>query len=129
MKKLLYICFVLFLCACKSIASRDCQAKDESGVLQSDKSPKVVELLVGPALAPCHGEAPMECMQVKYVSGASKSTEWEHFYSPIAGFTYEPGYTYRLEVALRHKDVREVAPGQSSITYELVKMLSKEPVK
>ncbi len=129
MKKLFYICFTVFLCACQLGEKRSSGTDKECVEAAATKSEDVVEMLVGPALVPCQGEAPMECMQVKYLSGKTPSEEWENFYSSIEGFTYEPGFAYRLEVALTHKDASEVAPGQSTISYRLVKVLSKEPAQ
>ena len=46
------------------------------------------EVTVGPTLAKCYGVGLQSCMVV----------DGEFFYDGIEGFTYEPGYDYRLRV-------------------------------
>lgn len=76
-------------------------------------------LYVGSSLQPCHGVAPMECMQVK----TSPDGQYQHFYSQIKGFDFEPGYQYVLKV--RTKQLENVPADASSIAYSLVRVKSK----
>ena len=46
------------------------------------------EVTVGPTLARCQGEGLQSCMVV----------DGEFFYGEIEGFTYEPGYDFRLRI-------------------------------
>ena len=59
-------------------------------------APMDVIFHVNSARVPCVGVAPMNCLQVK--RGAEPTGDWQHFYSQIDGFDYEPGYLYRLLV-------------------------------
>jgi hypothetical protein len=53
----------------------------------------------------------------------SPDAEWELFYGRIEGFTFEPGYTYKLRV--RVTPVESVAADASSLRYELVAVEEK----
>jgi Domain of unknown function (DUF4377) len=80
----------------------------------TEEGDMVEELYVNSRLVPCEGAVPQECMQVR----RSPDAEWELFYGRIEGFTFEPGYTYRLRV--RVTPVEPVAADASSLRYELV---------
>ncbi|ALP42162.1 hypothetical protein WL1483_2743 [Aeromonas schubertii] len=82
---------------------------------------KVME--VNSQLAHCVGVAPMKCMQVREQDDAP----WQLFYQKIDGFEFEPGYRYRLEVAVRQVD-NPPADG-SSLHYQLVRVIDKQPVR
>ena len=56
-------------------------------------------LMVGDRRVDCVGEGPRKCLLVK----EKESDPWQFFYGNIEGFSYEEGYTYRIEV-----DVYEV---------------------
>ena len=45
-------------------------------------------------LAECSGVGPMQCLQVRDAA----DQPWRLFYGQIEGFTFEPGYRYRLQV-------------------------------
>ena len=77
--------------------------------------------LVAPERVPCSGVAPMECLQIKK---NPSDTAWQYFYDAIEGFTYEPGYTYTLEVS--SAKVENPPADASSIQYKLVKVIKKE---
>lgn len=77
---------------------------------------------IAPKTASCTGVTPMECLRVKI--GAVKT--WSNWYQDIVGFTYEPGYTYRLRV-LSEKIENPPADG-SSINYTLSKVIAKIPL-
>lgn len=80
-----------------------------------------VKMIIGPEKAKCTGVAPMECLQVKY----NEQDDWQLFYSAIEGFTFEPGYSYVLDV---RKTQRENVPADASaFKYELVRVVSKTP--
>ncbi|MHC5309628.1 DUF4377 domain-containing protein [Myroides sp. LJL116] len=77
-------------------------------------------LFVASELADCVGVAPQKCMQVKQ----SEDAPWEMMYSSIEGFTYEPGYEYKLEV--RSEQVENAPMDASSLRIILVNQISKE---
>jgi hypothetical protein len=76
---------------------------------------------VGPELVPCTGVAPQDCMRVRdYPDG-----EWRLFYDQIAGFDYEPGFVYVIDVAVT--PVPSPPADASSLLYTLVRIVSREP--
>ncbi|MDT3250941.1 DUF4377 domain-containing protein [Serratia sp. root2] len=79
-------------------------------------------LLVNSALVDCMGVSPMKCMQVRH----SIQGQWEMFYSQIEGFTFEPGYRYRLKVKVTQAE--NVPADASSLRYTLVEQLEKKKV-
>lgn len=64
----------------------------------------------------------MECLQVKI--GAVKT--WSHWYNSISGFTYEPGYTYRLRVLSEKVD--NPPADASDKKYTLTKVITRTPL-
>ncbi|REF45220.1 uncharacterized protein DUF4377 [Serratia ficaria] len=76
-------------------------------------------LLVNSALVDCVGVAPMKCMQVRH----SAQQPWELFYTGIEGFTFEPGYRYRLKVQVTA--LENVPADASSLRYTLIEQLEK----
>jgi hypothetical protein len=86
-------------------------------------APMDVIFHVNSARVPCVGVAPMNCLQVK--RGAEPTGDWQHFYSQIDGFDYEPGYLYRLLVRETRIPESQVPADASSIRYELVDVLEK----
>lgn len=75
------------------------------------------------ATIPCTGtDGNTQCFQVQ--KGASIGTDfWEILPEPIAGFNYEPGFTYLITVKITTRD--NPAQGQSGFVYELVQVISK----
>jgi hypothetical protein len=79
-------------------------------------------LLVNSALVNCTGVAPMKCMQVRH----SAQEPWGLFYTGIEGFTFEPGYNYRLKVQVT--EVENPPADASSLRYTLIEQLEKNKV-
>ena len=70
----------------------------------------------------CTGVAPQKCLQYRY-----KPTEtWKLLYGGIKGFSYEPGYNYKLQIT--ETKLKKPAADQSNVQRKLVKILSKEAV-
>lgn len=67
----------------------------------------------------CTGVGQMKCFQVKY----KPKGDWEYFYSPINGFDYEEGYTYKIIVKRTKQE--NALQDASSYQYELVKVVEK----
>ena len=86
-------------------------------------APTTETLYIQDKLADCVGVAPMKCMQVRSQPGES----WGLFYQQIEGFTFEPGYRYQLEVT--KEQLADVPADAPSLRYQLVKVVSKEPVR
>lgn len=76
-------------------------------------------LIVASQTADCTGVAPMKCLQVK----EKESDSWENFYSNIEGFTYQPGFEYKLKI--KTEKIENPPADKSSIKYILVKEISK----
>lgn len=85
---------------------------------------ETIKMKVKENTVPCEGVAPMDCMQVKI----GKSKEWQNFFNSIEGFTYEPGYAYRLKV-IQTERTGTVPADASKYTYKLKKVVCKKKVK
>ena len=80
---------------------------------------KILE--VAPTKVDCAGVAPNKCLQIREVGG-----QWMTFQAPIAGFNFEEGWRYRLQVAVT--SVKNPPADASSLQYTLVRVLDKLPV-
>lgn len=77
---------------------------------------------VNSELVDCVGVEPQKCLQVR----EGPDEEWRLFYDDIAGFEFEPGFVYTLEVDVT---TQERPPADAASTrYELVEVLRREPV-
>lgn len=92
----------LLFVALAALAAAARRNLDESA--RKRKGGQTEVLLVNSALVDCVGVGPMKCMQVR----RSAQQPWELFYTGIEGFTFEPGYQYRLKV--RVTPVENVPP-------------------
>lgn len=91
--------------------------------IMSCKTPLNEQIMwINSAKVDCVGVAPMKCMQVKN----SENEAWSNFYQDIKGFNFEPGFRYKLKVAVNELDKNNVPADASSLAYELVEILSKE---
>ena len=79
-------------------------------------------LWVNSAKVDCVGVGPMQCYQIKN----NKNEPWSNFYQEIAGFDYEPGFIYKLKVAIDTLDVNTLPADKSYLDYRLIRVLSKE---
>ncbi|MBZ9730832.1 DUF4377 domain-containing protein [Salegentibacter sp. JZCK2] len=87
----------------------------------------VVDMVVNSYTEECVGEMEGNCLLVQ--EGDQIGTEdWSLFYyeDSIIGFDYEPGYIYHLRV--KKKKIKNPPMDGSSISYRLVKIVSKEKV-
>ena len=73
----------------------------------------------------CMGIGPMECLLVQENESLAEDN-WTFFYSQIQGFTFEPGYIYKLLVHKEQLDPSLVPADASSIKYTLVQELVKK---
>jgi heat shock protein HslJ len=81
---------------------------------------KVIE--VAPTQVDCTGVGPQKCLQIKE---GKADRAWKLHYSPIQGFDYEPGYTYRLRI--RETVVANPPADGSSVIWTLIAVESKTP--
>lgn len=80
---------------------------------------KILE--VAPTEVDCTGVGARKCLQVREAGG-----QWQTFYAPIEGFTFEDGWRYRLQVVVT--PVKNPPADGSSLRYQLVRVLDKMPV-
>lgn len=66
----------------------------------------------------------MECLLIQE-NESLDCDSWTFFYGQIKGFTFEPGYVYKLLVRREHLEPSQVMADASSIKYTLVKELEK----
>lgn len=78
---------------------------------------------IAPQTRECHGLISQQCIQVKRL----RDSEWRNFYDPIEGFLYEPGFSYRIRLAVTPIE-NPVADG-SNRHYTLLDILQKTPVQ
>lgn len=78
-----------------------------------------VSLQIAATTRDCNGPFPQKCLLVK----EDNSANWQLFYAPIEGFTYEEGYEY--VVWTRREPVPNPPADGSSVRYILEKEVSK----
>lgn len=79
------------------------------------------EIYVGPKLVDCVGVGPQKCWRVK----ESAAGPWRLQYFPVEGFSYVPGFYYRLQI--REETVPNPPADAPSRRWILVKELAKSP--
>jgi hypothetical protein len=67
----------------------------------------------------CEGLVPQKCLLTRN----DENAQWTYFYSQIAGFQHEPGYSYKLLVKITKID--NPPQDSSSLQYELIDILEK----
>jgi len=80
---------------------------------------RATTLYVAPAKVACTGMYPTQCLQVR----ESATAPWQYFYDSIEGFSWEPGYTYTLAVAIR--EIPNPPADGSSRAYRLLRVVAK----
>ena len=85
-----------------------------------------VNMMVNSYTVDCIGEMEGTCLLVQE-GDLIGTQDWEYFYyfDSIEGFNYEPGFVYGLQV--KKTEVKNPPADGSSIRYELVKIISKNP--
>lgn len=111
MKKIRFLLPLLVFAAC--------------GTARDNVAGQTEVMMINSEQVDCYGVAPMKCFQVKLVHDGKPEGEWTNMYTSIAGFDYEPGYVYTLEVKKETLDARNVPQDASSVRYTLIKVLSK----
>ena len=90
----------------------------------SNKQDKKQIIILGPATMTCDaGVMQKEYYQVKWTE---EQENWEYFYNEIDGFTFEPGYLYKLLVSV--ESILNPPADASSLKYRLIRVLEKEEV-
>ncbi len=80
---------------------------------------------INSAKVDCVGVSPMTCLQIQK-SNVIVYKAWQNFYTKIEGFEYEPGYIYRVKVAVESLNPKTVPADASAKRYELIEVLEKE---
>lgn len=93
------------------------------GISSLAMAQETVKLIVKENKVPCTGVAPTECLQVK----EGKDKNWKYFYESIQGFTYEPGYEYKLKVE-KNKRTGIIPADAAEYTYKLKKVVRKKKI-
>lgn len=88
--------------------------------VQTAFSQTVIRMTVNEASKPCRRMMEQTCLQVQ----KDGSKEWELFYDPIKGFTFEPGFRYEITV-IRTERPEPVPQDLSRYLYTLDKIISK----
>lgn len=116
---LLSIVAALVLAACNSAEDTTPEPTEPSTEETTDV--ELTKLFVGPEKVECVGVAPQECYLVK----ENPEDEWELFYNEIAGFNYESGFDYEIEVEI--EEIENPPADGSSLKYTWVRTLNKQP--
>ncbi|MBB4634989.1 DUF4377 domain-containing protein [Longimicrobium terrae] len=82
----------------------------------------IVTLEIDSQLVPCMAMIPTTCMRVR----EDPSDSWGLFYREIEGFTYEPGFIYKVQVEVR--EIKNPPADGSSAAYRLLRLIEKRPV-
>jgi hypothetical protein len=85
----------------------------------SPTEPEVMVLWVAPYEVDCVGVGPQKCLLVS----TNPDEDWEYLYAGIRGFTFEPGFTWRLRV--RRLPVADPAADAGSMQLVLLEILDK----
>ena len=80
---------------------------------------EATRLWIGPERVECEGVAPMMCMLV----AESEDGEYEYFYDEIAGFDYQEGTSYVIDVEIT--EVEDPPADASSLEYTLVEIIEE----
>jgi Domain of unknown function (DUF4377) len=91
-----------------------------------EAAPQEITMRVNHYRQRCQGESAFDCLLVQ--EGKQIGTQnWELFYDPIQGFSYEPGYIYLLQ--LRIEMIPDPPMDSGDRRYSLVKILSKKKAR
>jgi hypothetical protein len=87
-----------------------------------DKSvePEMLTLQIDSRYQDCVGVGPMKCLRVK----ENDASNWQLFYGAIEGFTYEPGYSYTVQVS--RETISDPPADGSSYRYKLLQIVSQQ---
>lgn len=111
-----FVALVVLAALVASGAASGCSSASPEGAGED-----VVRMWIEPERVECTGAAPMECLQVAYTEAGPT----ELFYDSIAGFDFQEGTAYVIDVEVTPVD-NPPADG-SSLAYTLVEVISEEP--
>jgi hypothetical protein len=87
-----------------------------------DKSvkPETLTLQIDSQYQDCVGVGPRKCLRVK----ENDASNWQLFYDTIEGFTYEPGYSYTIQVS--RETIADPPADGSSYRYKLIQVVNQQ---
>ncbi|MDX1461517.1 MAG: DUF4377 domain-containing protein [Marinirhabdus sp.] len=106
---------LVILCSLIAINSCNNSAKNDS---------TITTYMVNSTKVPCEGVGKQQCLQIKPAD--TPDANWSNFYGNIDGFSFQPGYMYRIKVEETELDAATVPADASTIQYTLVEIMSKE---
>lgn len=115
MNKTLLILFTVFtLAACS-----------ENETIESVALPDGTNLRINYFTRICYGPFEQQCL-LSQEDELLGTDDWNYFYNTIGGFEFESGFIYNLEI--KKTEIENPPQDASSITYDMVKLISKVPV-
>jgi len=90
--------------------------------LSCESNPDEHTLWVNSAKVDCVGVGPMQCFQIK----SNENEPWTNLYQEISGFDFEPGFIYKLHVAIDTLDKTNLPADKSYLEYSLIEVISKQ---
>lgn len=120
---LLTTLLALLLAACQPVATPTPQPDVAPPQETEDGTTTVKTIYIGPQRVACEGVAPQTCYQYKEAA----DSDWLLFYDEIAGFEWQPGFTYELRVAVQ--TLENPPADASALRYELVEVVSQSQVE
>lgn len=116
MKGIILSIFVL-VASCQPEKNRKPSTTSKEDILKSE----VIVIKVASQQVDCEGaHGPQKCLQIKEVL----AKKWDMQYDGIVGFTYEPGYVYKLQV--KKEQLKNPPADASSVRYTLLEVIKKE---
>lgn len=91
-------------------------------LLACEKKSGAKTIWVNSAKTDCIGVGPMQCFQIKN----NEDEPWTNLYQEISGFDFEPGYIYKLSVAIDTLDQANLPADKPYLEYRLIEVLSKQ---
>ena len=114
------LCLGLCVAACDQATTPDLEVGPNVHALSTHLDQ--LTLYIAHQQKECVGEATQLCFLVK----EKPEHDWIYFYDPIQGFTYEPGFTYKILVGLTR--IENPPQDGSSIAWRLIEVLEKVKV-
>lgn len=109
--------FFLLVASCQPQKDKKPTTTSKDEVLHSE----VIVIKVASQQVDCEGaHSSQKCLQIKEVL----AKKWEITYDGIVGFTFEPGFVYKLQV--KKEQLKNPPADASAIRYTLLEVIEKE---
>jgi len=110
--------FMLPIAAALALTGMACKTTESSNA-------RDVVLWVNSAKVDCVGVGPTTCLRVQE-GEALDDSKWVNLFNSINGFTYEPGFIYKLNVRIEKLDPATVPADASTLRYQMLELLEKK---